>query len=126
MHFLLIVVISIISGIFAGMGMGGGTILVPMLGLFFGIEQIICQSTNIICFVVLAIFCAVIYIKNKMIDFGAFWPIVIPAVIISFVASIFTLKINSGILRILFAIFIIGIGIYYFVSSLIKMRTSKK
>ena len=53
MRFFLFILISCFSGIFAGMGMGGGTFLIPLLSLFFGIEQIICQSTNVVCFVVL-------------------------------------------------------------------------
>ena len=54
MQFLFLVLVGVLSGIFAGMGMGGGTFLVPLLSLLFGVEQIICQSTNVICFVVLA------------------------------------------------------------------------
>ena len=39
MRFLFLVLIGLFSGIFAGMGMGGGTFLVPLLSLIFGIEQ---------------------------------------------------------------------------------------
>ena len=60
------IVAGVVGGIVAGMGMGGGTFLIPMLSLFFGIEQIYCQSTNVFCFIGLAIFCFVIYIKNKL------------------------------------------------------------
>ena len=61
MRFLFLILIGFSSGIFAGMGMGGGTFLVPLLALCFGVEQIYCQSTNVLCFLILAIICFVIY-----------------------------------------------------------------
>ena len=49
MQFLLYALVSVLSGIFAGMGMGGGTFLIPMLSLFFGIEQIYCNIKRKVC-----------------------------------------------------------------------------
>lgn len=126
MQFLLYVVVSIFSGVFAGMGMGGGTFLIPMLSLIFGIEQIYCQSTNVLCFVVLAIFCFVAYIKNKLIDFKILIFVALPATIISFFSSVFALKIDSEILHIMFAIFILGIGIFSLISSIKGLKLKKK
>ncbi len=125
MRIFLILVISSFSGIFAGMGMGGGTFLIPLLSLIFSIPQIICQSTNVLCFVVLAIICAVIYIKNKLVDFKALICIAIPASLIAFFASLFALKINSNLLGILFACFIILIGIFYFAKTIILIVKNK-
>lgn len=125
MRIFLILVISSFSGIFAGMGMGGGTFLIPLLSLIFSIPQIICQSTNVLCFVVLAIICAVIYIKNRLVDFKALICIAIPASLIAFFASLFALKINSNLLGILFACFIILIGIFYFAKTIIIIVKNK-
>ena len=125
MQFLLYIVVSIFSGIFAGMGMGGGTFLIPMLSLFFGIEQIYCQSTNVLCFIVLAIFCFIAYTKNKLIDFKILFFVAVPATVISFVASIFALKINSEILHIMFAVFILAIGVISLVGSIKELKNKK-
>ncbi len=125
MQFLLYILVSIFSGIFAGMGMGGGTFLIPMLSLFFGIEQIYCQSTNVLCFVVLAVFCFVAYIKNKLIDFKILLFVAVPATIISFFASFFAVKINSEILHIAFALFILCIGVLSLVSSIKELKKKK-
>lgn len=122
----LIILISSFSGIFAGMGMGGGTFLIPMLSLFFGIEQIICQSTNVVCFIFLAIICSVIYIKNGLIDFKALVCISIPATIIAFFSSFFALKISSNILKICFASFIILIGVACFIKVIVEIVKQKK
>ena len=123
---LLLLLISCFSGIFAGMGMGGGTFLIPLLSLFFGVEQIICQSTNVICFVFLAIICALIYAKNKLIDFKVALCVSIPAALIATFSSLFAVKISSQILQVCFSIFIILVGIFYFVKTIILMRKNKK
>lgn len=126
MQILLLLIASSFSGIFAGMGMGGGTFLIPILSLFFGVEQIICQSTNVVCFVFLAAICFVIYIKNKLIDFKVLICIVFPATIIATLGSIFALKTSSEILQICFSCFIILIGIFYFIKTLIYMKNNHK
>ena len=126
MQVLFLILISCFSGVFAGMGMGGGTFLIPLLSLFFVIEQIICQSSNIVCFIVLAIICFVIYIKNKLIDFFALVAISIPATIIAFFSSLFAIKTSSSVLRICFAGFIILVGIFYFIKTIIAMRKKTK
>lgn len=122
MQFLLYILVSILSGIIAGMGMGGGTFLIPMLSLFFGIEQIYCQSTNVFCFIGLAIFCFVVYIKNKLIDFKILFLVAVPAMIISFIASAFAVKIESEILRSLFASFILFIGVFSLVQNIKNLK----
>ena len=125
MRFLLYILVSVFSGVFAGMGMGGGTFLIPMLSLFFGIEQLICQSTNVVCFVILAIFCFVAYIKNKMIDFKILICVAVPATIISFISSVFAIKINSNILHIAFAVFILIIGVLSLVQNIKELKNKK-
>lgn len=126
MRIFLLILISSFSGIFAGMGMGGGTFLIPLLSLVFGIEQIICQSVNVLCFIILAIICSVIYIKNKLIDFKALICIAIPASLVAFFASMFALKIESSLLGILFASFIILIGVIFFVKAVISISKRRE
>ena len=125
MQFLLYALVSVLSGIFAGMGMGGGTFLIPMLSLFFGIEQIYCQSTNVLCFVVLAIFCFIAYIKNKLIDFKVLFCVALPAAAISVLSSIFALRINSDILHIAFASFILFIGVMSLIQNIKELKKKK-
>ena len=125
MRFLYFILISIFSGVFAGMGMGGGTFLIPLLSIIFGVEQIICQSTNVLCFIVLSSICAVIYFKNKLVDIKALVCIAIPATIIASLGSIFALKISSNLLRILFACFVILVGVFYLVMAIISLKKKK-
>lgn len=123
---LLLILVSSVSGIFAGMGMGGGTFLIPALSLFFGVSQLICQSTNVICFLMLAVICSVVYAKNKLIDYKVVLCVIFPAGIISIFASIFAIKISSDILKICFSCFIILIGIFYFVKAILDIKKQKE
>ena len=125
MRILFLLLSSAFSGIFAGMGMGGGTFLIPLLSLFFGVEQIICQSTNVVCFIVLGIICFVFYVKSKLIDFKALFCVSVPAATLAFFSSFFAIKIESNILSVCFAIFIILVGIFYFIKTIFLMKNKK-
>ena len=68
MYFVFLTLVGIISGILGGMGMGGGTLLIPLLTLFFGFNQKLAQGTNLIAFSLMAIIIIFIHIKNKLIN----------------------------------------------------------
>lgn len=126
MQILLLLISAAVSGIFAGMGMGGGTFLIPILRLFFSVEQILCQSTNVICFVLVSVCCFFIYLKNKLIDFKVLLLVAPPATILAIFSSLFALKIKSEILQICFSGFIILVGIFCFVKAVIAMKKKRK
>lgn len=125
MRFLLLVLSGLFSGVFAGMGMGGGTFLVPLLSLCFGVEQIFCQSTNVVCFLILAVVCFVIYVVKKLIDFKVMLCVGLPAMVVAGLACILSIKIHSNILRIIFASFIILIGAVMLVMNILQNKKKK-
>lgn len=125
MRFFFLTLIGFASGIFAGMGMGGGTFLVPLLSLVFGVEQIFCQSTNVICFLLLAAVCFVIYAIKKMLDYRVILSVGIPAAIIAGLACVFSLRIHSNVLKIIFGAFIILVGLIMFFTSIFSKKTSR-
>ena len=126
MRFLLLILTGLFSGVFAGMGMGGGTFLVPLLSLCFGVEQIFCQSTNVVCFLILAIVCFVIYAIKKLIDFRVVLCVGLPAMIVAGLACLLSIRIQSNVLRIIFACFIILIGVVMLVMNLLQNKNKNK
>ena len=62
-------IIGILSGIVSALGMGGGTILILLLGIFTNLEQHLVQGTNLIVFIPVSIIAILINIKNKKIDY---------------------------------------------------------
>lgn len=91
--------------------MGGGTILLPILTIFFGVEQHIAQSTNLIVFLPMAVFSVIIYLKKNMIDKKLWWVLSLPACLVVGFATFFSLRISSKILKILFGIFLCFVAI---------------
>ena len=68
MEIVLLISFGIIGGIFGGMGMGGGTVLIPLLTIFLSINQKLAQGYNLLAFLLMAIFAIIIHSKNKLID----------------------------------------------------------
>ena len=63
-------ILGFFSGIIGGMGMGGGTILIPALILFAHIDPKIAQSVNLLSSIPMTIFALIIHIKNKNVVFS--------------------------------------------------------
>ena len=61
---------GILFGIIAGMGMGGGIILIPVLTILLGVDQQGAQGLNLLCFLPMAGFALFSHIKNKRVDFS--------------------------------------------------------
>ena len=58
------VVIGIVSGMVAALGMGGGTILILLLGIFTNLNQHIIQGSNLIFFIPTSIVAIIMNINN--------------------------------------------------------------
>ncbi|MBQ7602842.1 MAG: sulfite exporter TauE/SafE family protein [Clostridia bacterium] len=112
------------SGIIAGMGMGGGTLLIPMLTLLLGVEQHSAQGVNLVVFVVMGIFAVWVHIHNKLINFKMFWWLVLPAVCASIGASFLSNALDSSLLKMIFGIFLIIVAVYELIIAI--SRTIKR
>ena len=120
MEFLYYLLISIVSGVLAGMGMGGGTLLIPALTLIMNVDQQIAQATNLLVFVPCSIVCCIIYFKSKLIDFKSSWLIAVVASLVSVVAVLVGVKLENKTLSIIFGIFLIVLGVVQFIITLVK------
>ena len=103
---------GVISGIISGMGMGGGTILITILVCFLSVDQKVAQAVNLVFFIPTSIVATIVNIKNKEIK----WKLAIPIAILGSIGAILgayiATIIDVGILRKLFAIFLILIAIF--------------
>ena len=62
------ILIGAIAGVFSGIGMGGGTILIVLLTIFVGLEQHVAQATNLIYFIPTAISAIIVNYREKNIN----------------------------------------------------------
>lgn len=115
MEIILLILFGILSGIIGGMGMGGGTILIPILTIFLSLPQKQAQGLNLICFLFLAIPALLIHFKNKMIETRYLWLIILSGVLFCVLGSFLANYINSKILKICFGIFLVLLSIWEFI-----------
>jgi uncharacterized membrane protein YfcA len=106
--------LGFIAGTVSGMGMGGGTILIPSLVLFAGIEQKTAQGINLLYFLPSAVSALVLHIRNKQVKTKSILFLVIGGLIGASIGSIIAVRIENDLLKKFFAIFLIVMGIYEF------------
>ena len=106
------IIIGMISGIVAALGMGGGTILVLLLSLFTSLGQHLIQGTNLVVFVPTSITAIYMNVKNKTIDYHLSVLIIIFGIIGAIIGSLISFKIESDALKKYFGIFLIFIAIF--------------
>ena len=109
------VLFGIFAGILGGMGMGGGTILIPLLTIFFNINQTVAQGFNLLAFLPMSIFAILIHKKSGLIEVKNIFYIIIPGFIFAILGSILANLIDKNILKILFGCFLLVLSIIEFI-----------
>ena len=109
---MLVAIIGFFAGIIGGMGMGGGTILIPALVLFANIDPKLAQSINLISSIPMTIAALIIHIKSKNVEYNLVLPIIIFGIAAAMGGSLLAEYLNSQILRKAFGLFLFFIGLY--------------
>lgn len=126
MDFILYMIAGLLGGILGGMGMGGGTILIPILTLAFDVEQHLSQSVNLLAFIPMALVSLSIHSKNGLVQKqGVIW-IIIPALILSVGGSFLAEKLPSDALKIFFGWFLIILSVFQFKTGFKQFNESKE
>ena len=107
MSFILFLIAGFFAGLLGGMGMGGGTILIPALTVLLGVEQQVAQATNLIAFLPMAAFTLNVHKKNGLLKTQGLLSIVIPAVLGSVTAGFAAALLPPVILKKLFGAFLV-------------------
>jgi uncharacterized membrane protein YfcA len=126
MSFLWLVVAGFVSGVIGGMGMDGGTLLIPILTIFLAFEQKNAQAINLFVFIPMALVSLIIHIKNKLVDFKVGIPIICTGVIFSVLGSILADGIENNVLKKIFGVFLLIVGIDQAISTIINIVKSKR
>ena len=111
MSFIFYLLAGFVSGLLGGMGMGGGTVLIPVLTLFFGVEQHIAQATNLIAFLPMAAFSLNVHKKKGLLKTDGVWWIVVAALLTSVAGGFVAAVLSAGILRKLFGAFLVFLAV---------------
>lgn len=105
-------IIGFFAGVIGGMGMGGGTILIPALIMFVNIDPKIAQSINLISSIPMAIFALIIHIKNKNVVLKLVIPIALFGVLGSIAGAFLANYLSSEWLKKAFGIFLFLVGCF--------------
>jgi hypothetical protein len=106
-----VIVIGFISGVISGMGIGGGTVLIPVLTMLFGIEQKTAQTINLLYFIPTAIVAIITHSKNKMIECKVLPLVITGGAIGAVIGSVIAMQLNNTVLSKLFSGFLLIMGI---------------
>lgn len=123
---LIFIIIGIAGGLIGGMGMGGGTLLIPLLTLFTATDQHLAQAVNLIAFIPMSAVALIIHIKNKLVKFRFVLITALPAVTASVLASLLSKRVEGDALGMYFGIFLMCLGVYQLVSAIIVLVKKKK
>ena len=114
MSFYLYLLLGFLGGIPAGMGMGGGTVTIPLLVLVGGVEQKIAQSANLFAFLPMSLIALHTHRKNGLLQTqGILWS-VLPALLLSAGGALAAVYQPSSLLRKAFGIFLVFLSLFSF------------
>ena len=110
MSFYLYLLLGFLGGIPAGMGMGGGTVTIPLLVLVGGVEQKIAQCANLFSFLPMSVGALKTHSENGLLKtHGIIW-LIAPALLFSVLGTMLAAYLPSNILRRAFGGFLIGLS----------------
>ena len=120
MEFFWYCIAGVLGGLLGGMGMGGGTVLIPLLSIFYSVGQHTAQAVNIISFIPMAVVALIIHIKNKLVKFDNVLWIIISGLVTCVVGCYVARAMSGDLLRRFFGGFLLLLSSWQFYTQLKK------
>ncbi len=108
-----------LAGILSGMGMGGGTVLIPLLTIFLGVSQRGAQSANMLAFLPGALAAILIHRKDGRLNFKAGIPLLISGALGAVAGALVAAWVSADWLK-------KGFGGFLIVLAVIQWRAGEK
>ncbi len=118
MYLFLCFLSGIAGGVLAGLGMGGGTLTIPLLTLGLSVSQITAQFVNLASFIPSGAVALSVHVKNKLVDFSVLPWILLPSVIGCASTSFFATQVPAQGLKKAFGAFLVALALLNFVIKL--------
>ena len=116
MEYVYFALAGLAGGLLGGMGMGGGTVLIPLLSIFMNVDQHAAQALNLISFLPMAVVALVIHFKNGLVEYKKSLFVIVPALLFA-VLGCFAAKNTEGeLLGKLFGGFLAALSVFQFCS----------
>lgn len=120
MQFIYFILAGLLGGILAGMGMGGGTLTLPILVLVMNVAQLTAQFANLIAFLPSGTGALFVHVKNGLVRKEKLIYMFVPSIIACVGCSFFATEANGDLLKKLFGGFLVLVAIVSFISKIAK------
>ena len=120
MQFLFFVLAGLSGGVLAGMGMGGGTLTLPILVLGMGVEQLTAQFANLIAFLPSGTGALFVHANNGLVQKKNLFLMLVPSTIACAVCSLFATQTDGDFLKKLFGGFLVLVAVLSFFSKIAR------
>lgn len=100
------------------MGMGGGTVTIPLLVLAGGVPQKIAQAANLFSFLPMSAGALKVHAKNGLLKTDGILWVILPALVLSAGGAFLASSLPSSILRRLFGAFLLVLSFFGFKAAL--------
>ena len=118
------VIIGVLGGTIAGMGMGGGTLTIPLLTIFMSVGQKMAQGVNLIGFIPVAIIALIIHTKNGLVEYKKTLWVALTGLITAVGSAFLVGHISNAWLGRLFGLFLLGIALWQLIDYIKKTNPS--
>lgn len=102
----------IVSALIGAMGLGGGSVLILYLTLFRRLPQLMAQGINLLFFIPCAVTAVLVYAKQKIIHWKFVLPMILGGAVGVAIGTYFLKNTDTKYISVLFAIFLLTVGIY--------------
>jgi hypothetical protein len=120
-----LILIGIAGGVLGGMGMGGGTLLIPLLTMLGGVNQHTAQAVNLVSFIPMALVALILHFKKRLVQTKGILFLIIPALLTSTLSSLLVKNIHSDLLGRLFGGFLALLGIWILIEDIFINKKQK-
>ena len=103
--------VGVVLGFLAGLGIGGGSLLILWLTLVLGLSQQIAGSINLLFFIPSALVACLFRLKQGKLDLKRILPALAAAALSAAAFSLLALRLDADLLRKPFGILLLGTGV---------------
>lgn len=114
MSFYLFLLCGFLGGLLGGMGMGGGTLLIPLLTLLCGLEQGAAQGICLLSFLPASALALSVHIKQKRVKKEGLFVLILFALLFSGLSALVATALKGTVLRKGFGFFLLFLSVLPF------------
>lgn len=125
MSFLVLFLCGIAGGVLGGMGMGGGTALIPLLTIACGVAQKTAQGVNLAAFLPMSVLALFVHAKSGLFSFKGLWEVILPALLFSALSALAAAALPGEALGRAFGMFLIILSLFEFHAFFVNFAESR-